>query len=212
MIFSTLACATKSCASASAKQIKTLVKNPRFGIDSNKKMTTFMNPYISDAKALDGFSTGNNRVVGDVSVALLAAGFKAFGGYNTVELNSKSSLGMTTNGVIAIVLLISQNTLLPNNNPSKKALHHEEPFSYFGSTKESRLISGGFLFYLDSNDPSNTTTLIFPAPDPCVQQNKQHSEIHTADIGPLESLFARNRVRTIFQDLFLLNPLHNGCQ
>lgn len=32
MIFSTLACATKSCASASAKQIKTLVKNPRFGM------------------------------------------------------------------------------------------------------------------------------------------------------------------------------------
>lgn len=30
MIFSTLACATKSC--ASAKQIKTLVKNPRFGM------------------------------------------------------------------------------------------------------------------------------------------------------------------------------------
>ena len=71
-----------------------VMKNPRFGIDSNKKMTTFMNPYISDAKALDGFSTSNNRVVGDVSVALLAAGFKAFGGYNTVELNSKSSLGM----------------------------------------------------------------------------------------------------------------------
>lgn len=32
MIFSTLACATKSCASASAKQIKTLVTNPRFGM------------------------------------------------------------------------------------------------------------------------------------------------------------------------------------
>ena len=32
MIFSTLASATKSCASASAKQIKTLVKNPRFGM------------------------------------------------------------------------------------------------------------------------------------------------------------------------------------
>lgn len=32
MIFSTLACATKCCASASAKQIKTLVKNPRFGM------------------------------------------------------------------------------------------------------------------------------------------------------------------------------------
>ena len=71
-----------------------VMDNPRFGIDSNKKMTTFMNPYISDAKALNGFSTGNNRVVGDVSVAILAAGFKAFGGYNTVELNSKSSVGM----------------------------------------------------------------------------------------------------------------------
>lgn len=32
MIFNTLACATKSCASATAKQIKTLVKNPRFGM------------------------------------------------------------------------------------------------------------------------------------------------------------------------------------
>ena len=39
-----------------------IMKNPRFGIDSDKKMTTFMNPYISDGKALDGFSTGNNRL------------------------------------------------------------------------------------------------------------------------------------------------------
>lgn len=72
-----------------------VMKNPRYGIDSQKKMTTFMNPYISESKALDGFSTGNNRMVGDVNVALLAAGFKAFGGYNTVELNSKSSVGVS---------------------------------------------------------------------------------------------------------------------
>ena len=71
-----------------------IMKNPRYGIDSDKKMTTFMNPYISDSKALDGFSTGNNRLTGDVNIAILSAGFKAFGGYNTVELNSKSSLGM----------------------------------------------------------------------------------------------------------------------
>ena len=32
MIFNMLACATKSFASATAKQIKTLVKNPRFGM------------------------------------------------------------------------------------------------------------------------------------------------------------------------------------
>lgn len=72
-----------------------VMKNPRYGIDSQKKMTTFMNPYISDSKALGGFSTGNNRMVADVNVALLAAGFKAFGGYNTIELNSKSAAGMS---------------------------------------------------------------------------------------------------------------------
>lgn len=54
-----------------------IMKNPRFGIDSDKKMTTFMNPYISDSKALDGFSTGNNRLTGDVNIAILSAGFKA---------------------------------------------------------------------------------------------------------------------------------------
>ncbi len=72
-----------------------ILNNPRFGIDSDKKMTTFMNPYISDAKALDGFSTGNNRFVGDINLTVLSAGFKAFGGYNTIELNSKTSLGLS---------------------------------------------------------------------------------------------------------------------
>ena len=71
-----------------------IMHNPRYGVDSDKKMTTFMNPYISDSKALDGFSTGNNRVLGDVNLTILSAGFKAFGGYNTIELNSKTSFGM----------------------------------------------------------------------------------------------------------------------
>lgn len=71
-----------------------VMHNPRYGVDSDKKMTTFMNPYISDSKALDGFSTGNNRVVGDVNLTILSAGFKAFGGYNTIELNSKTSFGV----------------------------------------------------------------------------------------------------------------------
>lgn len=72
-----------------------VMSNPHSGIDGNKKMTTFMNPYISDATALDGFSTGNNRLVGDVNMTILSAGFKAFGGYNTIELNSKTSLGIS---------------------------------------------------------------------------------------------------------------------
>lgn len=68
--------------------------NPRYGQSGQKKMTTFMNPYISVDQALSGFNTGNNRVSGDVSIAILSAGFKAFGGYNTIELNSKTNFGV----------------------------------------------------------------------------------------------------------------------
>ncbi|HCD77849.1 MAG TPA: hypothetical protein DEQ27_06005 [Prevotella sp.] len=71
-----------------------VMKNPMYD-GTNKKMTTFMNPYISDSKALDGFSTGNNRMTGDVNLTILSAGFKGFGGYNTIELNSKTSVGMS---------------------------------------------------------------------------------------------------------------------
>lgn len=72
-----------------------VMKNPRYGIDSDKRTTTFLNPYISVGDALDGFSSGNNRVYGNVGLAILSAGFKAFGGYNTVELNSKTSFGVS---------------------------------------------------------------------------------------------------------------------
>lgn len=71
-----------------------IMPNPMYGVDGNdKKMTTFMNPYISASDALDGFNSGNNRIVGDVSLTLLSAGFKAFGGYNTISLSSKTSFG-----------------------------------------------------------------------------------------------------------------------
>lgn len=39
-----------------------VLHNPMYGIEGGKKMTTFMNPYISASEALDGFSTGNNRM------------------------------------------------------------------------------------------------------------------------------------------------------
>jgi len=70
-----------------------VMHNPLYPAESGKRMTTFMNPYISAGDALDGFSSGNNRVVGDVNIALLSAGFKKWGGYNTIELNSKTSFG-----------------------------------------------------------------------------------------------------------------------
>ena len=72
-----------------------VMHNPMFPATSSKKMTTFMNPYISADKALDGFSKGNNRIIGDVGITILSGGFKAFGGYNTIEINSKTSFGMS---------------------------------------------------------------------------------------------------------------------
>ena len=67
-----------------------LFDNPMPG---GKKKTTFMNPYISDSEALAGFSKGNNRIAADARITILSAGFKAFGGYNTVELNSRVDMG-----------------------------------------------------------------------------------------------------------------------
>lgn len=67
-----------------------IMDNP---IAGGKGMTTFMNPYISVADALDGFNTGDNRVVGDVNITLFSGGFKKWGGYNTIELNAKVGFG-----------------------------------------------------------------------------------------------------------------------
>lgn len=72
-----------------------VMSNPLFGQPGQKKMTTFMNPYISTADALDGLSTGNNRIAANVDLTILSAGFKAFGGYNTIELNAKTRVGLS---------------------------------------------------------------------------------------------------------------------
>ena len=61
----------------------------------DKTMTTFLNPYIDVSTALDGFASGNNRIVGNIGVTILSAGFKAWGGYNTLEINSKTHFGVS---------------------------------------------------------------------------------------------------------------------
>ena len=72
-----------------------IMNNPLAGQPGQKSMTTFLNPYIDNNTALEGFSTGNNRIVTNVGVTLLSAGFKGFGGYNTIELNSKVFAGVS---------------------------------------------------------------------------------------------------------------------
>ena len=60
-------------------------KNPLYPEESNKKMTSFLNPYLSNP--LKGFASGDNKINADVKVTLMSVGFKKWNGYNTVELN-----------------------------------------------------------------------------------------------------------------------------
>lgn len=59
--------------------------------------TTFLNPQISTSEFL-GNINDKNRIGGDVKITLLAAGFKAWGGYNTIAINARSGLGMKVPG------------------------------------------------------------------------------------------------------------------
>jgi hypothetical protein len=67
-----------------------LFQNPATG----KYDRTFMHPDVSVSDALSGFNSGDNKVIADVNVAILSAGFKSFGGYNTVEINSRTTVGV----------------------------------------------------------------------------------------------------------------------
>lgn len=71
-------------------------KNPLYGtVEGAKKTTTFMNPYISNDDALKKFSKGTNRLTASFEMPIISVGFKGFGGYNTVELASRTNLGMS---------------------------------------------------------------------------------------------------------------------
>lgn len=72
-----------------------ILDNPLYSSQSADKLTTFMNPYISVDQALDGFKSGDNRISEDMNLTLLSAGFRGFGGYNTIELNVRQSLGLS---------------------------------------------------------------------------------------------------------------------
>ena len=67
-----------------------LFKNPESGYYNR----TFMHPDVSVNDALSGFSKGNNRILADVDITLLAAGFRSFGGYSTIEVKEKTSAGI----------------------------------------------------------------------------------------------------------------------
>lgn len=59
----------------------------------NGKTVLFTNPGISDNKVMNNLSN-NNRLGLDLNLPILAGGFKAFGGYNTVTISAQASANM----------------------------------------------------------------------------------------------------------------------
>lgn len=71
-------------------------KNPDYDVKAGaKKTTTFMHPGISTEEALKGFKKGANPLLMDLDLMIASVGFKAFNGYNTVELKERTHIGLS---------------------------------------------------------------------------------------------------------------------
>lgn len=65
----------------------------------NGKTVTFMHPGVSAGEFL-GNINDKNKLGADIKLEILSAGFKGFGGYNTIGINVRSNLGVTLPGSI----------------------------------------------------------------------------------------------------------------
>lgn len=72
-----------------------LFANPNYGKPGEKKTVTFMHPSISYDEAMSGFSSNGLQELFDLRLTILSVGFKGMGGYNTIELNEKTSFGLS---------------------------------------------------------------------------------------------------------------------
>lgn len=57
----------------------------------NGRTTTFLNPAISADRVLDGLKD-NNRIGANMRIGIMSAGFKAWGGFNTVSINGVATI------------------------------------------------------------------------------------------------------------------------
>jgi hypothetical protein len=60
----------------------------------NGRTSLFLNPNVSAAEVLNNLND-KNRVGVDAKIGILSAGFKAFGGYNTISINARTSVGVS---------------------------------------------------------------------------------------------------------------------
>ena len=65
----------------------------------NGRTALFLNPNVSTEEFLSGVND-KNKITEDLKVQILGAGFKAFGGYNTVELNARQSIDANVPGTL----------------------------------------------------------------------------------------------------------------
>ena len=63
----------------------------------NGQTTTFLNPLVSVDEVMKNIGE-NNRLGADIKIPILAAGFKAWGGYNTITLSARASVGLKVPG------------------------------------------------------------------------------------------------------------------
>lgn len=61
---------------------------------NNDKLVTFMHPGISADDFLSGLE-GDNRITMNLDITLLSTAFHAWGGFNSIDLNLRSSMGMS---------------------------------------------------------------------------------------------------------------------
>lgn len=72
-----------------------LFENPNWGKPGEKRTVTFMHPSISYDDAMSGFGDDGLKMLLDMRLTLISLGFKGFGGYNTIEVNDRTSLGIS---------------------------------------------------------------------------------------------------------------------
>lgn len=117
--------------------------NSNIGIDNiffnvNGRTTTFLHPDVSVSKFTDGINS-ENKISNNLKMQILGAGFKAWGGYNTIEINVRENLGVTVPGS----LLKMMKTGLENETYDISAFGaHADAYAEIGLGHSREIIEG----------------------------------------------------------------------
>lgn len=71
------------------------LQNILYNVDG--KTTTFLNPGVSTSEFLSNISD-KNKIFSNIKIDILSAGFKGFGGYNTIGISARANVGVNIPG------------------------------------------------------------------------------------------------------------------